>query len=158
MRARTSGLGESSASRAQEHLSSPTQEGPASDIPQDESPGSIIRRPILHCGPIPGNSDCSSKDLHNEYFYDFLAFAALPELRDSMQLVQRYSLDLFMTPRRFFYPHVVIEFYQTMTSIRFPHPTALHFSIDGCEGILRATDIAATFNLSIALANAADYR
>ena len=62
-RARTSGLGESSSSRPQEPPSSPTQ-GPISDSPQDQSPGSIIRRPILYCGPILGNSNCSDKDLH----------------------------------------------------------------------------------------------
>ena len=63
-----------------------------------------------------------------------------------------------MTPRQFFYPRVVVEFYQTMTSMRDRNPTALHFSINGREGILRASDIAATFNLPIALANSADYR
>ena len=39
-----------------------------------------------------------------------------PELRDSMVLVQRYHLESFMTPRCYFYPRVVIEFYPTMTS------------------------------------------
>ena len=63
-----------------------------------------------------------------------------------------------MTPRRFFYPWVVIEFYHTMTSRREPHPTALYFSIDGRPGILRASNIAATFNLSVVLANSAEYR
>ena len=75
-----------------------------------------------------------------------------------MLLVQRYSLELFMTPRRFFYPQVVIEFYHTMTSRRVPNPTALHFSIDGRSGILRASAIAATFNFLMVLANLADYR
>ena len=63
-----------------------------------------------------------------------------------------------MTPRRLFYPRVVIEFYHTMTSRREPHPTALHFSIDGRPGILRVSDIAATFNLPVVLANSAKYR
>ena len=63
-----------------------------------------------------------------------------------------------MTPRQFFYPRVVVEFYQTMTSKRDRNPTALHFSIDGRKGVLRASDIATTFNLPIALANSADYR
>ena len=63
-----------------------------------------------------------------------------------------------MTPRRFYYPRVVIEFYHTMTSRREPNPTAIHFSIDGRPGILRATDIAATFNLSVVLANSVDYK
>ena len=45
-----------------------------------------------------------------------------------------------------------------MTSRKDRNPTVLHFSIDGREGILRASDIATTFNLHIALANSADYR
>ena len=45
-----------------------------------------------------------------------------------------------------------------MTSRCEPHPTALHFSIDGRLGILRASDIVATFNFSVVLANSADYR
>ena len=49
-RALISRPGKSSTSRAQEHPSSPTQ---GSGIPQDESLGSIIRRPILHCCNIP---------------------------------------------------------------------------------------------------------
>ena len=63
-----------------------------------------------------------------------------------------------MTPRRFFYPRVVIEFYHTMSSKGESNPTALHFYIDGRPGILRALDIAATFNLSMVLANSTAYR
>ena len=63
-----------------------------------------------------------------------------------------------MTMHRFFYPRVVMEFYHTMTSRRVPNSTAIHFSIDGRPGILRATDIAATFNLPVILANLANYR
>ena len=63
-----------------------------------------------------------------------------------------------MTPHRFFYPRVVIEFYHTMTSKREPNLTAIHFAIDGQPGILRATDIAATFNLFVVLANSVDNR
>ena len=75
-----------------------------------------------------------------------------------MLLVQRYSLEPFMTPCRFFYPRVVIEFYHTITSKRVPNSTALHFSIDSRHGILRASDIAARFNLPVVLANSVDYR
>ena len=63
-----------------------------------------------------------------------------------------------MTPRQFFYPQVVIDFYHTMTSRRVPHPTAIHFSIDGHEETLRVADVATTFNFSIVLDNSADYR
>ena len=124
----------------------------------DLSPASVIRRPIFHCSPISGNADCSTRDLHSEVYYNLPAFAEDPELRDSIRLVQRYSLEPFMTPRRFFYPQVVIEFFHTMTSRREPNPTVIHFTIDGRAGILRATDIAATLNLPVVLANSADYR
>ena len=63
-----------------------------------------------------------------------------------------------MTPRQFFYPRVIVKFYQTMTSRRDHNPTALHFSIDGREGILRASDIVTTVNLPVVLANTVDYR
>ena len=75
-----------------------------------------------------------------------------------MLLVQRYSLEPFMTLRRFYYPRVVIEFYHTMTSRREPNPKAIHFSIDGRPGILRASDIATAFQMPVVLANSADYR
>ena len=156
-RARTSGLGESSSSKPQEPQSPPHQ-GPVRAPPLDLSSTSIIRRPLFHYNPILGNADCSERDLHDEVYYDFPSFSADSELRDSMLLVQRYSLEPFMTPRRFFYPRVVIEFYHTMTSRRVPNPTALHFSIEDRPGILRALDIAATFNLPMVLANSADYR
>ena len=156
-RAWTSGPGKSSSSRPPDPQS-PFTQGPVGDFPPDLSPASIIKRPYFHCSPIPGNVDCSERDLHSEIYYDLPAFAEDPELRDSMRLVQRYSLEPFMTPRWFFYPRVVIEFYHTMTSRREPNPMTIHFIIDGRPGILRATYIAATFNLLVVLANLAYYR
>ena len=58
----------------------------------------------------------------------------------------------------YYYPRIVTEFYHTMTSRREANPTALHFSIDGRLGILRAFDITAALHLPVALANAAGYR
>ena len=55
-------------------------------------------------------------------------------------------------------PRVVIKLYHTMTSRRVPHPTVIHFSIDGIKGKLQATDIAAEFHFLTVLANTADYR
>ena len=124
----------------------------------DLSPASIIMRPYFHCSPIPGNVDCSGRDLHGEVYYDLPTFAEDPKLRDFVLLVQRYHLEPFMTLRRYFYPRVVIEFYHTMTSRREANPTALHFSIDGRPGILWASDIIDALHLLVVLANAADYR
>ena len=118
----------------------------------------MIRMPFFHYGLITGNSDCIGKDIHNEHFYDLPAFATLLELRDSMRLMQRYHLEPFMTQRQFFHPRVVVEFYHNKTFRRDRNPIELHFSIDGREGILQASNIAATFNLTITLANFADYR
>ena len=102
-RARTLDPSESSSSRPQDPHS-PHVQGPANELPPDLFPASIIRRPLFHCSPITGNSDCSTKEVHCETYYDFPAFAANPELRDSLRLVQRYSLEPFMTSRPFFYP------------------------------------------------------
>ena len=86
-RARTLDPGESSSSRPQEPHSPPVQ-GPADDLPPDLSHTSIIRRPFFYCGPIIGNSDCSTMEVHCKTYYDFPAFATNPKLRDSMRLVQ----------------------------------------------------------------------
>ena len=154
-RAQTSGPEESSTSRPQTPPSPPYQ-GIARA--PDLSPASIIKRPFFHCSPIQRNVDCNGRDLHGEVYYDLPAFSKAPELQDSMLLVQRYHVDPFMTPRRYFYPQVVIKFYHTMTSRCEANPTALHFSIDGRPGILRASDITAALHLVVVLVNVADYR
>ena len=102
--------------------------------------------------------NCSAKDFHGESYYDIPALAADPWFRDSMRLIHRYSLLPFMTPRQFFYPQVVIEFYHTMTSWGVSNQMQLHFSIDGRPGVLRASDITAALGLPVVLANSADYR
>ena len=96
--------------------------------------------------PIPGNVDMRARDFHGEPYYDILA------------LIRQYSLLPFMTPRQFYYPRVVLEFYHTMTSWGVPSPLELRFSIDGCLGVLRAAHITAALGLPAALANSAGYR
>ena len=137
-RARTSGPRETSTSRFRA-LPSPPYQGVAGA--PDLSPGSIIRRPYFPCDPISENVSCRDIDFRGEVYYDFPAFAADLGLRDSMLLIQRYHLEPFIVPRQFYYPWVVTEFYHTVTSRREPNPTALHFSIDGRLGILRASDM-----------------
>ena len=154
-RARTSGLGEPSTLRPRAPPSPPYQ-GIAGA--PDLSPASIFQRPLFPCDPIPGNVSCRERDFHGEVYYDLPAFGTDPGLRDSMLLMQIYHLEQFMVPRQFYYPRVVIEFYHTMTSRREANSTALHFSIDGRPGILRASDITAALHLLVVLANAADYR
>ena len=110
------------------------------------------------CVPVVGNADFCSKEFHAKNFYDITAFANQPELRASMGFFHRYSLESFMTPRRFFYPRVVINFYHTITSLGECHPAALHFIIDGWHGVLRAANITATFQLLVALSNSVDSR
>ena len=75
-----------------------------------------------------------------------------------MLLIQRYHLESFKMPRRYFYPWVVILFYHTMTSRREANPTTQHFSIDDRPGILRASNITVALHLPVVLANATDYR
>ena len=102
--------------------------------------------------------DCRAKDFHGESYYDIPAVVADQQFRDSMRLVHRYSLLLFMTPRQFFYPRVVLDFYHTMTSRGVSNPMQLQFNVDGRLGSLRASDITSALGLHVVLANSADYR
>ena len=75
-----------------------------------------------------------------------------------MRLVQRYSLLPFMTPRQFFYPRVVLEFYHTMTSRGASGQMQIWFSIDSRLGVLRAADITAALGLPVVLENSTEYQ
>ena len=152
-RARTSGPGESSRSRPE---SSPPP-ADQSSLPQ-LSPASRIRRPMFSCNPIPRNVNLRARDFHGESYYDIPALTADQRFRDSMRLIQRYSVLPFMTPRQFFYPQVVLEFYHTMTSRGAPSQMENLFSIDSRLGVLRAAGITAALGLPVVLANSTDYR
>ena len=152
-RACTSGPGESSSSRPEPSPSA----AEATSSPQ-LSPASRIRRPLFTGTPIPGNVDLRARDFHGESYYDVPVLTAGPRFRDSMRLIEHYSFLPFMTPRQFYYPRVVLQFYHSMTSRGAPSPLELRFSIDDRPGVLRAADISAALGLQIAQANSGGYR
>ena len=154
-RACTSGPGESSSSRPQLSPSTPVAEETSS--PQ-LSPASRIRRPLFVGTPIPGNVGLHARDFHGESFYDVPELTADPLFRDSMRLITHYSLLLFMTPRQFYYPRVVLQFYHSMTSRGGPSQLELRFSIDDPPGVLRVADISASLGLPAEQANSGGYR
>ena len=143
-RARTSGSRESSSSRPQP-LPSPSI-AEASSSPH-LSPTSRIRRPLFTGTSLPGNVDLRARDFHRESYYHVPALTTDPRFFDSMRLIKHYSLLLFMTPRQFYYPRVVLQFYHSMTSRGAPSPLELRFSIDDRPGLLRAADISAALGL-----------
>ena len=112
-RARISGPGESSSSRPPP--SPVTSAAEATSSPQ-LSPASRIRIPMYVGHPIPGNTALHARDFQQESFYDVPALRADPRFRDSMRLIEDYSLLPFMTPRQYYYPRVVLQFYHSMTS------------------------------------------
>ena len=118
----------------------------------------MIRSPLFSCGAIPVNVNFRAKDFHGESYYVIPALAADSRFRDSIRLVHRYSLLPFMTPRQFFYPWVVLEFYHTMTSRGVSNQMQLQLSIDCRPGILRSSDITVGIGLPVVLANSVDYR
>ena len=152
-RARTSRPGESSSSRPKPSPSA----AEATSSPQ-LSPASRIRRPLFVGHPISGNVRLHSRDFHGDSYYDVPALMADPRFRDSMRLIEHYSLLPFMTPRQFYYPRVVLQFYHSMTSRGAPSPLELRFSIDDRPGVLRAADISAALGLQTVQANAGGYR
>ena len=149
-RARTSGPGESSLSRP--HPSPVTSAVEATSSPQ-LSPASRIRRPLFIGNPIPGNVWLHRRGFHQESYYDVPALTTDPRFRDSMRLIADYSLLPFMTPRQYYYPRVVLQFYHSMTSQGAPGPLELQFSIDDRPGVLRAANISAALGLRIPPAN-----
>ena len=152
-RARTTGPGESSRSR-------PDPSPPPADKRSSPqlSPASRIRCPTFSCDPIPRNVDLRARDFHGEPYYDIPVLTTDQCFTDSMRLIRQYSLLPFMTPRQFFYPWVVLQFYHNMTSRGVPSPLEIRFSIDGHPGVLRAADITTTLGLPVVLANSTDYR
>ena len=151
-RARTSEPVESSRSRP-EPSPPPADQGSSPQL----SPASRIRRPMFTCDPIPRNVDLRARDFHGEPYYDIPVLTANQRFKDSMRLIQQYSLLPFMTPRQLFYPRVVLKFCHTMTSRGVPSPLELRFSIDGRPGVLRVADIIVALGLPVALANSAGY-
>ena len=80
------------------------------------------------------------------------------DLRDSYSLLERYHLVPFMTPPQFFYPRVVLDFYQSMTTRGVPVPASILFTIDGRQGILGARQIAKAFHIPYAPADPTAFR
>ena len=130
---RTSGPGESSSSKPQPSPATSAVE--ATSSPQ-LSPASRIKRPLFYGHPIPGNVRLHSRDFHGESYYDVPALMADHRFRDSMRLIEHYSLLPFMTPRHHYYPRVVLQFYHSMTSRGAPSPLELRFTIDDRPGVL----------------------
>ena len=144
-RART-GPGESSSSRPQP--SPITSAAEATSSPQ-LSPASRIRRPLFVGNPITGNARLHRRPFHQESYYDVPALRADPRYRESMRLIEDYSLLPFMTSWQYYYSRVVLQFYHSMTSRGGDSPLELQFSIDDRPGVLRAADISTALGLRI---------
>ena len=91
--AHTSGPGESSSSKPEPSPSAAPEE---SSLPR-LSLASRIRKPLFVGHPILGNVGLHSMDFHGESYYDVPALTADPRFRDSMRLIEHYSLLPFMT-------------------------------------------------------------
>ena len=154
-RARTSEPGESSSSRPQ---SSPVTSAVEATSSPQLSPASRIRRPLFVGNPIPGNVRLHRKEFHQESYYDVPTLTADPRFRDSMRLIEDYSLLPFMTPRQYYYPRVVLQFYHSMTSRGATGPLELQFFIDDRLGVLRVADISVALGLRIPPANVEGYQ
>ena len=63
-----------------------------------------------------------------------------------------------MTPRDFFYPQVVLDCYQSMTTHRIRDLTVIHFTIDERHDILGARHIAEALGIPYEPVHPEDYR
>nr|CAN78531.1 hypothetical protein VITISV_043800 [Vitis vinifera] len=151
-RAKFSGLGEPS--------QTPQAEPPTEDsqIPVGVPLETIIRWPMITGPPIEGNLDCKDRSFHSKTWFDIEALRQQPELRYSFHLLQRYHMEHLLTPRQFYYPRVVLEFYQSMTTRGFRNPTLIYFTIDGCQGAIGARHIAEALRIPYEPMTQADFR
>ncbi|RVW64048.1 hypothetical protein CK203_051103 [Vitis vinifera] len=123
------------------------------DYPRDPYQASMIVGP-----PIEGNLDCRDRSFHSETYFDIEALRQQPELRDSFRLLQRYHMEDLLTPRQFYYPRVVIDFYQSMTTRGLRNPTLIQFTIDRRQGAIGARHIAETLRIPYEPVIQADFR
>ena len=119
---------------------------------------SRIRRSLFVGNPIPGNVRLHRREFHQESYYDVPTLMVDPRFRDSMRLIEHYSLMPFMMSRQYYYPRVVLQFYHSMTSRGAPSPLELRFTIDDRPGVLRSVDISTELGLQIPQANSEGYR
>ena len=56
-------------------------------------------------------------------------------------------MEHLLTPRQFYYPRVVLDFYQSMTTRAIRNPTLIYFTIDGRQGIIGARHIAEALHI-----------
>nr|CAN82717.1 hypothetical protein VITISV_017289 [Vitis vinifera] len=138
----------------------PQPEPPTEDsrIPVGITPETVIRRPMIAGPPIEGNLDCRDRSFHSETYFDIEALRQQPELRDSFRLLQRYHMEDLLTPRQFYYPRVVIDFYQSMTTRGLRNPTLIQFTIDGRQGAIGARHIAEALRIPYEPVIQADFR
>ncbi|RVW70714.1 Retrovirus-related Pol polyprotein from transposon 297 [Vitis vinifera] len=151
-RTRFSGPGEPS------HAPQPEPATEEPQIPVENTPETIIRRPMIAGPPIEGNLDCRDRPFHSEIYFDIEALRQQLELRDSFRLLQRYHMESFLTPRQFYYPRVVIDFYQSMTTRGLRNPTLIQFTIDGRQGAIGARHIAEALRIPYEPVFQADFR
>ncbi|RVW81609.1 hypothetical protein CK203_049456 [Vitis vinifera] len=118
----------------------------------------VIRRPMIVGPPIEGNLDCRDRSFHSETWFDI-------ELSDSSQssgihsvCYKRYHMEHLLTPRKFYYPRVVLDFYQSMTTRGVRNPTLIYFTIDGHQGIIGACHIAEALRIPYEPVTQADFK
>nr|CAN64622.1 hypothetical protein VITISV_015066 [Vitis vinifera] len=138
----------------------PQAEPPTEDsqIPVGIPLETVIRRPMIAGPPIEGNLDCRDRSFHSETCFDVEALRQQPDLRDSFRLLQRYHMEHLLTPRQFYYPRVVLDFYQSMTTRGVRNPTLIHFTIDGRQGAIGARHIAEALRIPYEPMTQADFR
>ncbi|RVW62935.1 hypothetical protein CK203_062866 [Vitis vinifera] len=138
----------------------PQAEPPTEDsqIPVGIPLETVIRRRMIVGPPIEGNLDCRDRSFHVETWFDVEALRQQPELKDSFRLLQRYHMEHLLTPRQFYYPRVVLDFYQSMTTRGVRNPTLIHFTIDGRQGANGARHIAEALRIPYEPMTQADFR
>ncbi|RVW73715.1 hypothetical protein CK203_054982 [Vitis vinifera] len=102
----------------------------------------------------------SSRDHHQASYDRRAAYKGQPGLQRSILPLKdlRYHMEHLLTPRQFYYPRVVLDFYQSMTTRGVRNPTLIYFTMDGRQGIIGARHIAEALRIPYEPVTQADFR
>ena len=67
-------------------------------------------------------------------------------------------MEDLLTPRQFYYPRVVLDFYQSMSTRGVRNLTLIYFTIDGRQGVIGARHIVEALHIPYEPVSQADFR
>nr|CAN66954.1 hypothetical protein VITISV_012318 [Vitis vinifera] len=129
----------------------PTRRPPTDPVPPVDQATSPVSRPPAKRTKFSGPGEPSHAPQPEPP-------AEEPRIPADIPLKTRYHMEGLLTPRQFYYPRVVLDFYQSMTTRGLRNATLIQFTIDGRQGAIGARHIAEALRIPYEPVFQADFR